>query len=241
MINNLEFIMLKSKKVLIPSVIIFCVIEATLGVLLQRAPYGYYYSFYSVVLACVFFILFAERSLSYILTQVALIATICADYFLVLLFAKDKLTAMIFFAVVQIAYFLRIYLEDESKKRRVWHIASRVILSVIGAVLTYSVLGPATDALALVSIFYYANLILNVVFAFLSFKRHSVLAIGLFLFFLCDTVIGLSLLNLYFPISQDSSLYAIIHPGFDLAWAFYLPSQTLIALSLLPKRLKKKS
>ncbi len=231
--------MIKSKKVLLTASALFCAVEIALGVLLQRAPNGHYYSFFSVVLSCAFFFLFAENSLSYFLTQLALISTVCADYFLVLLPAQRKLTAMIFFSVVQIAYFLRIYFEDESKKCRTWHIASRILLSAAAIIVTVCVLGSSADALALVSMFYYANLILNVIFAFMSFEKHGVLAIGLLLFILCDTVIGLSLLDLYFPIPHDSSLYAVIHPGFDLAWACYLPSQTLIAISLLPRRLKK--
>lgn len=231
--------MIKNKKVLVVAAALFCAVETALGVLLQRAPNGNYYAFSSVALACVFFLLFAERSLSYFITQIALISTVCADYFLVLLPVRKQLIAMVFFSVVQIAYFLRIYLEDENRKRRIWNIASRGLLSAIAMVVTVCVLGASTDALALVSIFYYANLIINTLFAFLNFKKNAVLAAGLLLFICCDTLIGLSLLDMYFPIPQDSSLYAIIHPGFDLAWACYLPSQTLIALSLLPRRFKK--
>ena len=46
--------------------------------------------------------------------------------------------------------------------------------------------------------------------------------------------------NEYIAIPKESFLWTLLHPGFDLAWAFYVPSQTLIALSLLPDRIKKK-
>ena len=58
------------------------------------------------------------------------------------------------------------------------------------------------------------------------------------LFLLCDTVIGLSFLDGYLAVDKTSLIYRIIHPGFDLAWAFYLPSQMLLSISLLPKRWK---
>ena len=100
-------------------------------------------------------------------------------------------------------------------------------------------LGTAADAVAIVSMFYYANLLVNIVFAFCQPHVTRLLAIGLTLFILCDTLIGLSCLDAYVAISEDSFIWKLIHPGFDLAWAFYLPSQTLIALSLLPDRLQK--
>ena len=79
----------------------------------------------------------------------------------------------------------------------------------------------------------------NVVFAFLSFSQNPLLAIGLVLFALCDTVIGLDLLDAYLPAFRDSAINKLLHPGFNLAWMFYLPSQALLAISLLPERLKK--
>ena len=42
--------------------------------------------------------------------------------------------------------------------------------------------------------------------------------------------------GMYLPIGDGSLLSRILYPGFDLAWAFYLPSQMLLAVSLLPKR-----
>ena len=77
------------------------------------------------------------------------------------------------------------------------------------------------------------------IFAFAQGKRNLVFALGLLFFLCCDTLIGLSCLGQYFPIAEDSTLYTVINPGFNLAWAFYVPSQTLIALSLLPKNAKK--
>jgi hypothetical protein len=71
------------------------------------------------------------------------------------------------------------------------------------------------------------------------------MAVGLTLFLCCDTVIGLSFLNGYLPVGESTALHRVIHwlthPGFDPAWAFYLPSQMLLAVSLLPKRLPRRS
>ena len=230
--------MIKNKKTLSFAAIIFIAVEITLGVVLQTSG-GYvtrYSSFSAIVLACLFCALFAERSPVYIFTQIALVCTVCADYFLIITPVRQQLPGMLFFSVAQLAYFLRSYLSDESRSRRAWHLVSRAAASGIAVTLTFIILGASVDAVAVVSMFYYANLVINLIFAFINFKRSPALAIGFLLFALCDTVIGLDFLDGYVPVPADSFIYKIIHPGFDLAWAFYLPAQTLLALSLWNER-----
>ena len=233
--------MIKSKKLIFCISAGFLVLEAALGVLLQTAQSetGINLRYTAVVVAALFCALFAEKSKSFIFTELALICTVGADYFLVYLPEMKQLPAMIFFSVTQIAYFLRLYFEDENAERRKIHLALRVALSVAALGITAAVLGENCDAVATFSMFYYTNLILNVVFAFISFKKNPIFATGLLLFILCDTVVGFSFIDAYLPISENAFIYKIIYPGFDLAWAFYLPSQALLAISLLPERLKK--
>jgi hypothetical protein len=233
--------MTKRKKILSYATVGFALTEIALGIILQTAggDLTKYTRFSAVVLACLFCILFAARQRDYLLTQVAFICTVCADYFLIMTPVLQQLPAMLFFSVTQIAYFLRIYLNDESKSRRTWHIALRASLSVIAVTATLLILGSAADAVAVVSMFYYANLITNVIFSFINFKSSPVLAVGLLLFSLCDAVIGLDFLDGYISVASNSFIYKIIHPGFDLAWAFYLPAQTLLALSLLKPSAEK--
>ena len=232
--------MIKNKKLLVILSAAFLTVEAVLGVLLQTSqhltPINLRYT--AVVLACLFFILFAEKSLSFLFTMLALLCTVGADYFLVYSEEIQQLPAMLFFSVTQTAYFLRLYFEDKSKTRRLVHLICRAVLSLVAVVVTFGVLQSSADAVAVVSMFYYINLILNIIFAFVNFEKPGVFAIGLLLFALCDTVIGLSLINTYLPLSEDSFIYKLINPGFDLAWAFYLPSQALLAVSLLPRNLK---
>ena len=233
--------MIRNRKILCISTAAFVAVEILMGILLQTAGGRgkAEFSFLSVILACAFCFIFIEKSAAYLLTQTALIFTVCADYFLVWCDPQVKLTAMIFFSAVQLAYFGRLWVEDEKGKRRLWHMGVRAGLSVGAVVLTLAVLGSAADAVAVVSMFYYANLITNAVFAFLNYKKNWLMGAGLVLFIFCDTVIGLSLLDGYIAMSPDAFIYKIIHPGFDLAWAFYLPSQIILAVSLLPARLKK--
>ena len=218
---------------------LFVVTEIGIGIHFQTggSP-GAVLRFLTVVLACVFCVLCAERSHVYMLTQLALCLTVAADYFLVLPPSPNQLPGMLFFSVAQLAYAARLFLTETSTKRRLLQLWLRGILSVAAPVATLVVLGASADPVAVVSVFYYAHLILNLVFAWMQFPREGLLAVGFLLFLGCDTVIGLQALNGYFSISPDSILYPLLHPGFDLVWAFYLPSQMLLGMSLLPRRLR---
>jgi hypothetical protein len=157
-----------------------------------------------------------------------------ADWFLVVTKPMEQLTAMIFFSVTQICYFLRLYISEDNAKKRALHCIIRASLVAIALALTFIVLKDKTDALSLVSLFYYANLIMNIIAAFAQFKKFPILAIGLLLFLMCDTFIGLDVMaKSYIPIQDGSFLHSVLHSGLNIGWIFYVPSQALIAISLL--------
>ncbi len=230
---------LKSKRFWISLTALYVCVQIALGVVLQvsegRAVVAC--QFGAIILACLFCAAFAEKSSAYAFTQLALVCTVCADYFLVWSQPMVQLPAMAFFLCAQIAYAARLYLLAGQGERRV-QLILRIALSALIVAVTAIVLGQSTDALAVVSMLYYVQLILNVVFAFVGFRSRAILAIGFLLFLCCDTVIGLDMINAYLPIPEDALLYKVIRPGFNLAWAFYLPSQTLLSISLLPRKLK---
>ena len=230
----------KSKWVWIVMPTLYVCVQIVLGVALQ-VTHGRVINacqFGAIILACLFCAVLAQKSHEYAFTQLALVCTVCADYFLVWTQPMKQLPAMIFFLCAQTAYAARLYLLAEKTERRV-QLISRAALCAVIVVITLAVLEKNADALAIVSMLYYAQLILNVVFAFVKLRSRAILAIGFLLFLLCDTVIGLDLINGYLPIPPDALLYKIIRPGFNLAWVFYLPSQVLLSLSLLSQKFKK--
>ena len=230
----------KSRIALIVITSVFVCAEIFLGIFLQvasgRAVNAA--SFGAIILACLFCLVSMEKSCEYAVTQIALVCTVCADYFLVWSSPIVQLPAMAFFLIAQLAYAYRLYLLADNRERAA-QVISRAALSLIIVIVTWVVLKEGTDALSIVSMLYYVNLILNAVFAFCGFKCRKLLAIGFLLFILCDTVIGLEMMNAYLPIPDDAYLYKIIRPGFNLAWVFYLPSQVLLSLSMMPKRFLK--
>ena len=234
--------MIKNKRILISLSALFAITEIIFAVLIQKisGDANRYISYASVVLACLFLLLFAEKTWEYLFTQAALIMTLCADYFLVLPTEIKQFPAMIFFSIAQLSYFMRLYTSTEKKSARLFHVVVRFEASLFAVILTFIVLRHLVDPVSVVSMFYFTNLLINIIFAFSQFKKNYLFAIGLLFFACCDLLIGFSFLENYLEIEPDTIAYKLAHPGCNLAWIFYVPSQMLIALSLLPQRLKNK-
>ena len=235
--------MLKTKKSKIIALFVFLVVQAVLFVLVQttNGEVNDGVSFAVVVTAGIFVLLCFNLSKNYFLMQIGLICTIFADLFLVVIDPMIQLPAMIFFSCTQICYFLRLYFNTKSKKEKLIHLILRASLTLIVQIITIVVLKEKIDALSLVSMFYYTNLILNMIFAFIHFKKSPAFAIGLLLFLLCDTIIGFDVMaNSYISGTLLEAINSFIS-GANWAWIFYVPSQALIAISLVKIKEKKSS
>lgn len=157
-----------------------------------------------------------------------LACTVGADFCLVVCDPIQQLWGMVFFLGAQAFYAISLY----RKRKNNVLLGIRIGLSVIALVVAFVVLKENVDALALISVCYYANLIMNMVTAFTQWNNCKLLPIGFVLFILCDTIIGLQVASGgYLPIPKDSALYSFLFNGFNTSWMFYLPSQVLIALS----------
>ena len=217
--------------------IIFIVAEIILGVLLQMHS-GLAYSIItltSIVLAFVFVITNISNKKLNLLMVYTMLFTVLADLFLCGLVKKEnsQLVAMIFFNFVQICYCIRIYINHTTCKQKVVHLTVRILVILIAVISTIIVLKSNTNALAIVSLIYYANLIVNIVFSFTQLKVSKLLPIGLVLFLLCDTFIGLTVMqDLFIKLDPASIIYKLTHNRINFAWLFYVPSQTILALSV---------
>ena len=114
-----------------------------------------------------------------------------------------------------------------------WGRIGTVIALVYMVALPFIVLGEGADALAVVSVFYFVQLIMSCVFAFINTRRGSlILPIGLLLFLMCDIFVGFGNLGAYLPIEPGTLAFWLAYPPINMAWVFYLPSQTLLGISL---------
>ena len=184
------------------------------------------YSYLSIVLCFLYALLHVGRKNALMVGGLA--CTVVADYCLVVSSPTQQLWGMVFFLLAQTLYAITLHRDNTSRLL----LLIRGILILLAEVVTVLVLKDKSDALALVSVCYYTNLIMNILMAFLRFQENKLLSIGFVLFLLCDTVIGLQCASgSYLPIGENSLLYKLIFMDFHLSWFFYLPSQVLIALS----------
>ena len=183
-----------------------------------------YSSFFSIV-GCFLYALFWGKDRLFI---AGLACTVGADFCLVVLSPVRRLWGMVFFLGAQSLYALRFHWNRPNRGLLI----ARGILTALAIIVTAMVLKGSTDALAIVSMCYYVNLIMNIIVAFTQFGGNKLLPVGLVLFLLCDTVIGLQVAaGAYLPIYEGSWLHDLIFMDFNLAWFFYLPSQIIIALN----------
>jgi uncharacterized membrane protein YhhN len=211
--------------------IVFLAIEIGLyGLILTTGGKTLIWSEYISIILCFAFALVHFRNP---LMIGGLALTVCADYCLVVCDPIQQLWGMVFFLGAQILYAVMLHRQGLPRGLLI----ARLALSVAVEIVALLILRENTDLLALVSMCYYVNLILNMVCAFARFRNHRLLAIGFVLFILCDTVIGLQVAaGGYLPIPEDSLIYNIIFSGFHLSWFFYLPSQVLLAISAAKKK-----
>lgn len=190
----------------------------------------------SIGLCLAFSLIFIKADKFNLFISIGLLLTLGADTFLVMIRPQNKLAGMIFFLAAQIVYCVYLMLKNKNKKVNIINLSIRIIGSILISIIAYLVLKDAFDALSLVSSVYIFNELVNIVFSFFTFGENKLFSIGFVLFFVCDIFIGLSVANgVYLQIS--SSLASAISNGL-LSWAFYVPSQTLIALNT-SLRLKK--
>lgn len=196
------------------------------------------FTYIFIITSCLFCMLLSDGSKSYRYTQIALIATVGADFFLVFLPFQLKVPGVLCFCVTQFSYFMRIWSEDENGIRKKVHLILRVAISVFGLIITILVLGIRLDVLSLISVLYYANLILNLIFSYLQFNKMRILAIALSLFIVSDTLLGFDNLSSYLLIPRGSVIYLITRVGGGFVMPLYLAAHILIPLSLFSRKRK---
>lgn len=203
---------------------------------------SHYLSYGIVCLCLVFAIVYIFLDCHSYFAILAFIFTLIADYFLVLKGGEHKTLAMCFFMCAQIMYGAIVYLYAPYPKERIAQILTRIIISIIAIILAFIILKDKVQTLFIISVVYYFNMLISIVFAFYHFKKDlaiKLLAIGLVLFSLCDISIGLTFLVDIFSLGQNNIICKILNLPINYVNIFYPISQIVIACSVMIKKLNK--
>ena len=233
----------KIKNYLLPA---FCVVQVILLSLILFADFYTTYVCFSVVITCFLAsLIFIKDSKYNFLVSIALFFTIVSDFFLVVLFSYYpheffQSLAVTTFSVTQLCYFAYLIVNTTGKQIQ-RHITIRMVSCVVAIFLPIFILHESANYLALISMFYFANLLVSTVYAFRDYKKSPLFAIGLAMFVLCDIFVGMKMGHgVFFTLPENSFLYKLFFSDFNFMWLFYTASQTLIVLSLKYNKLYNK-
>lgn len=219
--------------------LIFILVEIVLSifVLFIETPILNILSYLVIVFAFVFSLFTLFENYNYLIT-IGLFFTLIADFFLVVLGNEDlRAYGMFFFMFTQLSY--GIYLIFNDRKHIVPSLIIRGAINILTIIIGLIVLKEKVDPLSIFSIIYFANLISNIVVCFLNIKKLHFFLIALLLFLLCDLFVGFTTANgIYFTYEEGTFLYYLVNANFNFAWLFYIPSQTLIAITTFKVVLK---
>ena len=98
--------LIKHKNHLIVAISAFAALELVLIHFMYNVAFSLF-SYACIILSCLFCALLSDGSKSWLITQLGLIGTVGADFFLVFLPVQIRVPGLIFFCGTQIAYFLR--------------------------------------------------------------------------------------------------------------------------------------
>ena len=195
-------------------------------------------SYVSIILCLGYgiYILFIKKDILSILMVSGLFFTAISDLFLVylnpMLNIINQSIAMTTFSLTQISYAIILIISCKCRKELIANIITRVCLFIVLEIVAIIILKENYNYLILISLFYFANLVTNIIFAFIQKDNNLLFALGLLLFIGCDLVIGLQELCTIMSIPETSPLYKIVFTSLNVSWLFYLPSQVMLTTSI---------
>ena len=214
---------------------VFILIELAFAFAIQLVPYSRFglHAYISIVLVFLSsFLVALNRNNPLWLVRLGLFFTLGADFALVVLVPERKMAGVLIFIIVQLLYAAYLLLEARTRVEKNAGIILRSVLSIAALTAPFVVLGEKVDALSVISVFYYAQLVSNLTLAVI--QKKPLFAVALLLFALCDLAIGLEqMVKMYLGASAGTFLYWVAHSDLNIPWIFYLPSQVLISLSVI--------
>ncbi|BBF43190.1 hypothetical protein lbkm_1877 [Lachnospiraceae bacterium KM106-2] len=183
---------------------------------------------YSGILLCFFYLLAIKRVQSdhheLCCARLGMAGTLLADYCLLL--HDYETIGVLCFIMVQSIYLYRFYTGKAFGIE-----LCKNILAAIGVICLFYFVRIPIDFLLVITVVYFLSLVHNVVIAI---RKSRILGMGMVLFLLCDLNVGLYNIRSY--VETSGLINELVTMSSHLMWAFYLPSQVLISLSMEEKK-----
>lgn len=168
--------------------------------------------------------MFCKRK-DYYITMSALSLTLLADIFLLLV---NTTIGLFLLNIVQILYFLRTFLDSDSKKEDL--IVRSISIPIIIA-LCFVFLKEKTDINAILWCIYITNIFINLLFTIKEIGINNFFPIGLIFLFIHASLMMFIGLEDYIILNIPFINYLVELP-FDVKTLFYLPAQVILTCSI---------
>ena len=235
--------MIKNNKenLIISLLTVFVIIELILAAFIQilDAKRSDNIAYVAIILVFLFsFIPEVQKGQHIWLVRLALALTVCADYFLLIADADKYIFGVLLFLIVQLIYAVYLYVCSDNKRAKKRALVFRVLLSLLAPLIVFALLGKGADALSIISVLCYAELLSNA-FVSIFVLKNKLLFVAFVLFALCDLWVGFdTFVNVYIGVERGSFLYKLTNSHLNVSWLFYLPSQVLILFTSIYNKSK---
>ncbi len=219
--------------------LLFIIIEALLFIFAMFKFNNKFLLFSTLALALVFTMLFWGKENGRIyLPKLIILFDVVADIFITLGVGiegfgeyKTRVIGMGAFIVAQL--FTSLYVvAGESKKLKLYKfitsLALFIALFIVLVILRYNDL----KLLYVEALIYFSLLITSLVFSFVTFRKNPLLPLSLLCLTICDLIIGLGFIENMFDLSDKAFFIFLNHFNINLPWFFYIPSFTILALTI---------
>lgn len=167
------------------------------------------------------------KTKDYFIMLTAISLSLISDIFFTF-FDNLKYISLIILNIIQILYFLRIYLDSDYKKQ---NIITRLICIPCLIIATFLVLKNDTDIISILWIIFISNLFINILFTIKEIGINNLFPIGLLFLFIHG--ICLMFIGLENYVSFSINLVDIINNlPFNILHVFYIPSQVILTCSV---------
>ena len=181
----------------------------------------------SVFLCFIISIFLFCKTKDYYLMLSAITISLISDIFFIF-FDNLSYIGLIGLNIVQLLYFLRIYLDSDYKKSNV---LSRIIVLPFITLITFLVLRDRINIEALLWVWFSTNLFINILFTIKEIGINNLFPIGLLLLFAFSASLMLTNVGNYIN-SNIRLLNFIENLPFDLTHVFYIPAQVVLTCSI---------
>lgn len=167
------------------------------------------------------------KTRDYFIMLAAIILSLISDTFITVI-SNLKIISFIILNLVQILYFLRIYLDSEYKKSNLIY---RIIFIPLLISLNFIILKDNVTIYSILWTTFITNLFINILFTIKEIGLNNLFPIGLLFLFIYGSSIMFMQLENYVSININFINF-LNNLSFDITYIFYIPAQTILTCSI---------